>query len=583
MASPKTNKNEKSALTELTIRGLGVIDNAEIAVGSGLTVITGETGAGKTMVLTALNLILGSKADADLIRNGEDRLVVTGRFKLNSGLAERSEEFGGVLEDGELIISRTVNNQGKSKMIFGGVATTASQVNEFGEGLVEIHAQSSSARLSKPAVQRELLDSFGGHAALLNKYSEIFQTFNINLKRISELRSQLKERDLEISKIEVLVKDFEKVQPKAGEIELLENEINKLGSVEELNNGITSVLSLVNNEDESLLSSLYSGKKSLDALAGKDSELDKLIERFADLSYELQETSAGLERYLAKLEADPQRFDALQARKSELLTFVKKYGQGDNREEALVNLIDEARSAELRLADLRGGDERLAEMEVENISVFTKLKSAAKELSAARLKAAKQLGGEITKELSQLAMINSKLEIEVDSANEDLVSSYSALGMDEVLFTFTSHKDGKLLPLNKSASGGELSRVMLAIEVVLAANSPIGTYIFDEVDAGVGGKAAVEVGRRLALLSQNAQVLVVTHLAQVASWANSHLVVMKNESGSVTQSNIALVQGDDRKREIARLLSGQEDSATAQQHAGELLELVAAARLEMIG
>jgi DNA repair protein RecN (Recombination protein N) len=415
---------------------------------------------------------------------------------------------------------------------------------------------------------------------MLSKYVSGFEEFNKNRKRISELKNQLQARDLEISKLENLVNDYEKVKPRAGELSELENEITKLGSVEALNTGISQVLSNISGEDSAIISLLYSDKKTLEALAGKDSNLDKIIERFADISYELSETNLDLERYLANLEADPHRFDLLQARKSELNSFIKKYGRGEDRESDLIN---ECKSAELRLGDLRGGDVRLAEMEAENEVVFKELQRSAKNLSGSRIKYAAKLGDAITKELAHLAMPNSKIEIAVTTGNEEEISSFGIDGIDEIMFTFTSHKDGKLLPLNKSASGGELSRVMLAIEVVLAANSPIGTYIFDEVDSGVGGKAAIEVGKRLALLSQNSQVLVVTHLAQVASWADSHLVVAKNESGSVTQSNISLVGGEDRKREIARLLSGQEDSATAQQHAGELLDLVAAARKEMIG
>ena len=576
-------KKAKTQLTELSIRSLGVIDSAEIEIGSGLTVITGETGAGKTMVLTALNLILGSKSDPDLIRNGEDRLVVSGKFQLTKELIDQADEVGGQVEDGELIITRSVNNQGKSKMVFGGVASTASQVSEFGEELIEIHAQSSSARLAKGSVQRNLLDSFAGHEELSSTYVSFFEEFNKNRKRISELKNQLQARDLEISKLETLVNDYEKVKPKAGELAELDNEITKLGSIEALNTGISQVLANISGEDSSIISLLYSDKRTLETLVGKDSNLDKIIERFADISYELSETNLDLERYLANLEADPHRFDSLQSRKSELNAFVKKYGRGEDREKALSDLINECKTAESKLGDLRGGDVRLSEMEVENAAVFKELQKSAKKLSASRIKFAAKLGNEITKELMHLAMPNSKIEIAVTTGNEEEISSFGIEGIDEIMFTFTSHKDGKLLPLNKSASGGELSRVMLAIEVVLAANSPIGTYIFDEVDSGVGGKAAIEVGKRLALLSQNSQVLVVTHLAQVASWADSHLVVAKNESGSVTQSNISLVGGEDRKREIARLLSGQEDSATAQQHAGELLDLVAAARKEMIG
>ena len=579
----KLPKSSKTQLTELSIRSLGVIDSAEIEIGGGLTVITGETGAGKTMVLTALNLILGAKSDADLVRNGEDRLVVSGKFQLTEELSERADALGGVVEDGELIISRTVNNQGKSKMIFGGVASTATQVNDFGEDLIEIHAQSSSARLAKPGIQRDLLDAFADHQSLLTSYGQIFQKFNNNRSRIAELKSQLQAKDLEISKLEMLVKDFEKVKPIKGELVDLDNEINKLGSVEELNSGISRVLSSISGEDDSAINAIYSSKKSLENLMGKDFDLDKIIERFADVSYEMGEVSSNLEKYLAKLEADPQRFDALQARKSEINALIKKYGKGEDRLKSFGDLINEAQSAELRLQDLRGGDARLVEMEAENLKVFKELQSAARKLSESRVSAANKLSAQITQELTHLAMLNAKLQVEVSRGNEDVFSSYGTAGIDEILLTFTSHKDGKLIPLNKSASGGELSRVMLAIEVVLASKSPIGTYIFDEVDAGVGGKAAIEVGRRLALLSQNSQVLVVTHLAQVASWANSHLVVMKSENGSVTQSNISIVEGEDRKREIARLLSGQEDSVTAQQHAAELLELVAAARMEMIG
>jgi DNA repair protein RecN (Recombination protein N) len=211
------------------------------------------------------------------------------------------------------------------------------------------------------------------------------------------------------------------------------------------------------------------------------------------------------------------------------------------------------------------------------------LQSLAKSLTSERLKAAKKLSKAITDELSELAMPNSKLSVEIKTAPGDVANNYSVTGIDEVTFLFTSHSDGKMLPLNKAASGGELSRVMLAIEVVLAKNSSVGTYIFDEVDAGVGGKAAVEVGRRLALLARNSQVIVITHLAQVASWADKHLVVTKSENGSITQSNVIEVTGNDRRKEIARLLSGQDESTSAQEHAGELLELVATARMEMIG
>ena len=504
----------KTSLRELTIRNLGVIDTAEIEFKSGLTVITGETGAGKTMVLTALNLILGGKSDSDFVRSGQERLVVSGKFEIGDAISAVVEDAGGFVEDNEVIINRSVTNQGKSKISLGGAVSSAAQVSEIAEDLIEIHAQASSARLSKSAVQLDLLDAFAGHEQLVAEYSENYEKHILLRKRIAELEKQLSIREVEIAKLEGIVKDFERIRPLPGEIATLDNEINKLGAVEELNSGIIEGLGTLNSEENSAMVALGISKKILDNLKGKDSVLDALIEDHSESIYELIEVTGKLERYLSQLEADPTRFDFLQNRKIEW---------------------------------------------------------------------ASKLSADITKELALLAMPNAKLLVDVSENDMDNAKDYSATGVNEVSFLFTSHNDGKLLSIAKGASGGELSRVMLAVEVVLAKNSAVGTYIFDEVDAGVGGKAAVEVGKRLALLAKNSQVIVVTHLAQVASWADNHLVVTKSETGSVTQSNIIEVTGSERRREIARLLSGQDESISAQEHAGELLDMVAKATAEMIG
>jgi DNA repair protein RecN (Recombination protein N) len=576
-------KPSKSSLRELTIRNLGVIDTAEIEFKSGLTVLTGETGAGKTMVLTALNLILGGKSDSDFVRSGQERLIVSGKFEIGEALSLIVEDAGGIVEENEVIINRSVTNQGKSKISLGGAVSSATQVSEMAQELVEIHAQASSARLSKGSVQLELLDSFAGHESLVSDYSTDFEE-HLNLrKRVAELERQLSVRDLEIAKLEAIVKDFERVKPQPGEIAELENEINKLGAVEELNSGIIQALATINSEENSALSALGLSKKILENLKGKDSALDSLIEDQSESIYGLVEVTGKIERYLSGLEADPARFDFLQLRKSELLGLVKKYGTGSDREIAYENLLAEADEASSRLADLQGGDLRLEELKSQSKEKFKELQSSAKKLSASRTTFAGKLSEAITKELALLAMANAKLIVSVLQSDETESKNYSASGLDEVSFLFTSHSDGKPLPLAKGASGGELSRVMLAVEVVLAKNSPVGTYIFDEVDAGVGGKAAVEVGKRLALLAKNSQVIVVTHLAQVATWADNHLVVTKSESGSVTQSNIIEVTGSERRKEIARLLSGQDESISAQEHAGELLDMVAKASAEMIG
>lgn len=580
MSKPKI---VRSSLRELTIRNLGVIETAEIEFKSGLTVISGETGAGKTMVLTALNLILGGKSDSDFVRSGEERLLVSGKFEIGDSLSSVVEDAGGIVEESEVIINRSVTIQGKSKISLGGAVSSATQVSELAENLIEIHAQASSARLSKPLVQLQLLDSFAGHESLLNEYFTRFEEYLNLRKRITELEKQLSIRELEISKLEGIVKDFERVKPQPGEIVELENEINKLGAVEELNAGIIQALSAINSEDNSAISALGVSKKLLENLKGKDSNLDSLIEDQSEIIYDFLEVTGKLERYLSGLEADPARFDFLQLRKSELLGLVKKYGIGSDRETAYENLLIESTEAGSRLADLQGGDLRLQELKQESKAKFAETASAAKKLSESRISWAAKLSRAITDELSLLAMPNAKLVVSVVGNDPDDSKSYSSAGIDEVSFLFTSHNDGKLLQISKVASGGELSRVMLAVEVVLAKNSPVGTYIFDEVDAGVGGKAAVEVGKRLSMLAKNSQVIVVTHLAQVASWADNHLVVTKSENGSVTQSNIVQVTGSERRKEIARLLSGQDESVSAQEHAGELLDMVAKATAEMIG
>jgi|TARA_B110000503_G_scaffold51599_1_gene83246 DNA repair protein RecN (Recombination protein N) len=569
---------KRSLLQELSIKNLGVIDSAEVSFSNGLTVITGETGAGKTMVLTALNLILGAKSDSDLIRHGEERLQVAGIFDLTDEISKRIDDLGGVVEDEQVIINRSLTSQGRSKITIGGAPSTTAQVIELGESLIEIHAQSSSQRLAKSSVQRELLDAFGSCEAELVSYSKLFaEQQNLRMK-IKELESQLSARDSEIVKLSEFLVEFKKYEPKIGELSDIDSEIGKLGSVEELNTALISGLGLIAAEDSSLLSSLANSRKTLDQIKGRDINLDPLIDRFGDAIYELNESFADLERYLSSLEADPARYDFLQNRKSDLNTLIKKYGQSSDRMTAFSELLERAALTQDRIADLQGGEDRILQLRNLADENFMKLQEAGRMLTKKRSQGAMKLASGINIELTQLAMANAKVVVQVESSSSREFRNFSSTGLDEISFLFTSHEGGKLLPINKVASGGELSRVMLGVEVVLAQSSPVGTYVFDEVDAGVGGKAAVEVGRRLARLAKNSQVIVVTHLAQVACWADSHVVVAKSENGSVTQSDLSEVTGEARLKEIARLLSGQENSQTAREHARELLELVAQAR-----
>jgi len=567
-----SKKVNKSSLEEISIRSLGVIESSNIEFKPGLTVLTGETGAGKTMVLTALGLVLGSKSDSDLVRQGQERAIVTGRFSVPKDLATQIVDAGGDVEDESVVISRTVSTAGKSRVLVGGVVSSTAAVSSFASSLVEIHAQSSSSKLTRPGVARELLDRFA--AIDLTTYQETFDAYQQMMRRIDKLKDQLSQADRQIAELSELVDEFSKLNPKSGELLEIEDEIAKLGSVELLNQAVSTVLNLFENEDLSAINLLQQIRKGLESVNGKDKQLDAITERYTENLLNLQDISSELTRYLTDLEADPNRFEKLQQRKAALNSLLKRYGKGSDKEAAYEQLLVDGKNARERIADLSGGDQRIAELQKEADLLFKQLQDAGIAISQLRKGAAAKLSAKVTEEIKALSMPNASFVVEQIVGDSKNIKSFTSNGIDEISILFSAHSGGTPLPLNKVASGGELSRVMLALEVVIAEAEPIGTYIFDEVDAGVGGKAAIEVGRRLSKLSKSAQVIVITHLAQVAAWADNHLVVRKSENGSVTQSDVNEVTAKDRKIEIARMLSGQEDSQTAQEHAGELLAIV---------
>jgi DNA repair protein RecN (Recombination protein N) len=567
-----SKKVGKSSLEEISIRSLGVIESSNIEFKPGLTVLTGETGAGKTMVLTALGLVLGSKSDSDLVRAGQERAIVTGKFAVPKDLATQIIDAGGEIEEESVVISRTVSTAGKSRVLVGGVVSSAAAVSSFASSLVEIHAQSSSSKLTKPGVARELLDRFAGID--LSAYQQTFDQYQQMLRRINEFKEQLSQADRQIAELSELADEFAKLNPKSGELVEIENEIAKLGSVEVLNQAVSAALNLFENEDLSAVNMLQQIRKSLDQVTGKDKQLDAITERYTESLLNLQDISSDLSSYLSQLEADPNRFEKLQDRKASLNSLLKRYGKGSDKEAAFEQLLIDGKSAKERISDLSGGDQRVAELQKEADSLFKQLQEQGLALSKLRKVNGEKLSSQVTEEVRSLSMPNASFVIEQTVGNVENSKSFTSNGIDEISILFSAHSGGTPLALNKVASGGELSRVMLALEVVIAEAEPIGTYIFDEVDAGVGGKAAIEVGRRLSKLSKSAQVIVITHLAQVAAWADNHLVVKKSENGLVTQSDVMEVRATERKIEIARMLSGQEDSQTAQEHAGELLAIV---------
>jgi DNA repair protein RecN (Recombination protein N) len=570
--------SERSYLEEISIRNLGAIEQSHLELGRGLNVLTGETGAGKTMILTALNLVLGGKSDSSLVRHGADRLMATAHFSLPKSEQSSFEDVGAEVEDGSVIISRTVSADGKSKALCGGNAVPAGTLVELTSSLIEIHGQSANSQIVKTARQRELLDRFGGSeiAKSLASYQEDFQIYGALKERLSALKASASKRDGEIAELQEFVAAWNKLKASRGECAATADEINRLSSVEDLRIASSGALANLDGEESGALTSLHSARRFLEAAKGKDSKLEEIADRIAESLFILDDASTDLASYATSLEADPDRLNVLQERKAELNSFLKRWAGAGEPDEELVLLAAKAKSAKEAIADLQGGDERTAEIEAELVTAKKSLLESAKKVSASRTKAAATLSSEVTNEIKALAMPHTQFFAEVltpDYAGALKESDFTVLGCDEVSMQIQGQIDGPKIALGKGASGGEMSRIMLALEVVIAKSHPVGTYIFDEVDAGVGGKAATEVGKRLHALSQNAQVIVVTHLPQVAAWADTHFLVSKSSDGTIVASGVTRLSDSARVEEIARMLAGLEGSSSAREHAAELLAL----------
>ena len=574
--------SDRTFLEEITIRSIGVIEHSTLEISPGLTVLTGETGAGKTMILTALNLILGGKSDSSLVRKGSERLVASGRFAVPPTLIERFEESGLQVEEGELILTRTVNADGKSKATSNSIAVPASALIAASENLVEVHAQAANLNMTKSSKQRELLDRFAGPKlkSSLTKYQDRLSAYHELKTRIAAMKKSIDSRDAQLVALREFATTMAGLKLEANEMSSITNEIARLSSVEELRIAGQLAASAIEDEESGSLTTLGVVRKSLDVARSKDPQIEDLYQKISEAFFIVDDAKSSLASYLTNLEADPNRLDFLNARKAAINSLIKKYGGALSGDEELNILIERFDNSKNAIADLEGGDERLKELEGELTVLKKELVKAAKDLTALRQESSRTLSTLVTAEIQQLSMPHTSFHAVVESADYSALkeSDFNSLGCDEVSMLIQGHKDGPLVPLAKGASGGEMSRVMLALEVVLASTHPVGTYVFDEVDAGVGGKAAIEVGRRLYALSKHAQVIVVTHLPQVAAWADSHFVVTKNSDGSVTESNVTKVADERRVEEIARMLAGMEGSTSAREHATELLELPLSAR-----
>ena len=565
----------------ISIENLGVIAQAELPLGPGLTALTGETGAGKTMVLTSLKLLLGSKADPAIVRAGTQRCVVEGAFALeeDAKCIQIAQEAGCEIEDDLLLASRVVPATGRSRAHLGGRAVPASVLGQVGSRLVSIHGQADQLRLRTAAAQRRALDAVGGseHEQLCRQYSSCYRAWNQARQDLETWREQALAREGEIAGLRHALEQLEALDPKPGEDQALAEEASRLENLDLLRSGAAQAANAISgdelNDDVANVIALVSvARRSLENAADHDSRLASLMPRLNEVAALTSDLAMELTDYLADLDADPDRLAWVHERREQLRRGCLEIGGLGQVFANVDELLAFGQHCAVRLAQLDGPLDREAELAAEVERTGKELKAVAKRLSQARTKLAKLLSQQVSAELEGLMMRGAKLQVRLNPLEQP-----GPTGMEEVELLLRAHPGAAALPLEKGASGGELSRIMLALEVVLAQHTATKrhTFVFDEIDAGVGGRAAVEIGRRLAALARHHQVIVVTHLAQVAAWAQTQLVVVKQvgqASNEATTTAVETVSGPERVRELARMLSGQSDSQTALRHAEELLE-----------
>jgi DNA repair protein RecN (Recombination protein N) len=677
-------------LEEVRITKLGVIDDAVLEFSGGFNVVTGETGAGKTMVVTGLGLLFGGRADPARVRPGADRAAVEGRLRVDpeGPVARQVNDAGGDLDDqgSTLLLGRSVSAEGRSRATAGGRSVPVSLLTYLAEDLVAVHGQADQQQLLRPGRQRQALDRFSGpdFAKLLADYQRVHRRHQQVRADLAELTTQSRERAREAADLRRGLEEVERADPSDGEDIELRAEDERLANADALHSAATTAHEALLGDPSSgtyeaadAVTLLGVARQALEAAAQHDPKLAALGSRVSEAAYLVSDVAAELASYAQSVEADPGRLAAVQERRAELARLVRAYGdatvggepvgagaagagkaaagagvgaagaagaghaaaggaragtvgadvtgagqaaagpagagaagagktgadragaeagadqggaaqrgaaqggtgQGGTVVEArppggdLAAVLRWAKAAAVRLGELDSDEDVISGLAAEEAELAATVAELAGGLTAERTQTAGRFAAAVTAELVALAMPHASLAVAVTPTQD-----FGPHGADEVEIKLTAHPGAPALPLTKGASGGELSRVMLAIEVVFAGADPVPTFVFDEVDAGVGGKAAVEIGRRLARLARLAQVIVVTHLPQVAAFADTHLVVEKSDTGAVVSSGITRLDDDGRVRELSRMLAGLEDSEFGRAHAGELLAAAAAER-----
>lgn len=563
-------------LSELSIRNLGLIEEANIEFSTGLTVLSGETGSGKSMLLSAIHLLTGGRANASSVGRAGSQLSVDSSWDLSERTApslfsESLDELGAELEDGLLHLSRTVKEDGKSRAILGGRPTTAKALGTVSGELLSIHGQSDQLKLRDPAEQLRILDDAGlrnaeGNAALIG-YREAYRAWKKAAQTLKEVQANAAAKRREIAGLKSFIDDYESVDPQPGELNELEAAVSKLKNHEKLKDRLLSAQGALDSEDYTPLGLVSMAAEELRKLKAIDPSMAELHDLAEDICAKIEELTRGIDLELDR--SDDEALEELaqaQSRMVDISSLIKRSGV-----DSLEALDEEVAQARESLKDLSVYDRPVDELVAEVEAARTALETQGVALRELRRKAAVKLAERVNGELSELAMGSTVFAVSFSETEP------SSSGLDEVSFTIQQRGQDSQ-PMGKAASGGELSRLMLALELSVANGRGSTTYIFDEVDAGIGGATALEVGKRLSKLAEHHQVIVVSHLAQVAAYADSNLKVSKHDDGKTVSTTVDPISEADRPREIARMLSGVESSESAREHARELLASAAELR-----
>ncbi|WP_392508460.1 DNA repair protein RecN [Naumannella halotolerans] len=557
-------------ITEVRIANLGVIAESVLEPHRGLTVLTGETGAGKTMIVSSLGMLLGERTDSGRVRGGTDRAVVEGRFDLSglsSELLQAVADAGGEPDGDELLISRQVSAAGRSRAFVGGSQTNLQTLQQISSELITIHGQSGQIELGRSSRQREILDSFAGPELLQlrTQYHDHFVAHRDALAELAQLQADAQARAREADLLRFGIAEIDQVAPEPGEDSALRAEAARLTDIDDLRIAAQQATRALAGDDEDpgsgALAALTAADTSLRQLAGSDAAAAELVDRISELLVGAQDLTGEVSRYADSLSADPQRLAAVMDRTAALTSLTRKYGV--DIDAVLAWRTDSAQALER----LDGSEDRIAELQAVIAQTEPVVDRLAADLTAARREAAERIAGQVGPELAALAMPHAQLTFSVTPAER------GPWGADRIELLLAANPGQAPQPLAKAASGGELSRIRLALEAVLtdAGIGTGGTVVFDEVDAGVGGAVGLEIGRRLSAMAATSQVIVVTHLAQVAAFADRHFVIAKSSDGQVTTSGLVEVTDAEREAELARMMAGLSETGTARAHARELL------------